>query len=52
MSSPLSVPFSHTLVQAIFGIGLPVALQLKVTIKPTQTYWSPVTLTISGGSVE
>ena len=33
-------------------IGLTVALQLKVTIEPTQTYWSPVTLTISGGSVE
>ena len=30
-SSPLSVPFSHTLVQVIFGSGLPVALQLKVT---------------------
>ena len=51
-SSPLSVPFSHTLVQVIFGIGSPFALQLKVTIEPTQTYWSPVTLTMSGGSVE
>ena len=30
-SGPLSVPFSHTLVQVIFGSGLPVALQLKVT---------------------
>ena len=48
----MSVLFSHTLVQVIFGIGLPVALQLKVTKEPTQTYWSPVTLTISGGSVE
>ena len=51
-SSPLSEPFSHTLVQLKFGIGLPVALQIKVTIEPSQTYWSPVTLKIAGGSVE
>ena len=49
-SAPLSVPFSHTLVQVIFGSGLPVALQLKVTSECSQTSWSLVTPTTWGRS--
>ena len=49
-SAPLSVPFSHTLVQVIFGSGLPVTLQLKVTFECSQTSWSLVTSTIWGRS--
>ena len=49
-SAPLSAPFSHTLVQVIFGSGLPVALQPKVTSECSQTSWSLVTATIWGRS--
>ena len=49
-SAPLSVPFSHTLVQEIFGSGLPVALQPKVISVCSQTSWSLVTPTTWGHS--
>ena len=49
-SASLSVPFSDTLVQVIFGSGLPVALQLKVTSECSQTSWSLVTSTTWGRS--
>ena len=47
---PLSAPLSRTLVQVIFGSGLPVALQLKVTSECSQTSWSLVTPTTWGRS--
>ena len=33
----LSVPSSATFVQVMLGVGLPVALQLNVTMEPSQT---------------
>ena len=36
-SGVLSVPLSKALVQVMLGVGLPVALQLKVTMEPSQT---------------
>ena len=49
-SASLSVPFFDTLVQVIFGSGLPVALQLKVTSECSQTSWSLETTTTWGRS--
>ena len=34
----------------MFGVGLPVALQLKVTKEPSQATWSLLTLAIPGGT--
>ena len=46
----LSVPSSSTLVQVMFGGGMPVALQLKKIKEPSQTTWSLLTLAIPGGT--
>lgn len=46
----LSVPSSFTLVQVMFGGGMPVALQLKKIKEPSQTTWSLLTLAIPGGT--
>ena len=43
-STSLLLPPSSTLVQVIFGSGLPVALQSSVTFDPSRTVWSPLTL--------
>ena len=48
----LSLPLSSTFVQVMVGVGLPVALQLKVTKDPSQTTWSLLTLAISGGTAK
>lgn len=41
-----SLPFSNTLVQMTFGVGLPVALQNKVRFEPSLTVWSPLGLLV------
>ena len=48
----LSVPLSSTFVQVMVGVGLPVALQVKVTKEPSQTTWSLLTLAIPGGTAK
>ena len=48
----LSVPSSSTLVQVMFGGGMPVALQLKATNEPSQATWSLLTLAILGGTAK
>ena len=44
------VPLSSTFVQVMFGVGLPVALQLKVTKEPSHTTRSLLTFAIPGGT--
>ena len=44
------VPLTVTLVQVIFGVGLPVALQLRVTMESSQTTGSLLTKVSSGGT--
>ena len=48
----LSVPLSSSFVHVMVGVGLPVALQLKVTKEPSQTTWSLLTLAITGGTAK
>ena len=48
----LSVLLPSTFVQVMFGIGIPVALQFKVTKEPSQTTWSPVTWAIPGDTTK
>ena len=44
------VPLTVTLVQVIFGVGLPVGLQLRVTMECSQTTGSLLTKVSSGGT--
>ena len=46
----LSVPLTVTVVQVMFGVGLPVALQLRVTMESSQTTWSLLTEVSSGST--
>lgn len=44
------VPLTVTLVQVMFGVGLPVALQLRVTLESSQTTGSLLTKVSSGST--